>query len=357
MFVQLRWAIVIIMISVTSQVTATTLLKLDTVYGPLVIEDPLIAELIQSTPFQRLKAINQYGVVNYLVPTESYSRYDHSVGVYLILKQIGASREEQVAGLLHDISHTVFSHVGDYVFQDQYPASSYQDDIHIWYLKESGIEAILKKYNLTAEQVNHKNPEFVALDQKLPALCADRIEYNLQGGLLRGLITQEEFEACYKDLQFKNGHWKMSNPIWAAKLGMCSLIMTETLWGASWEVLAYRWAAEALRRSFEIQLLSFYEFHFSTDDAVWKKLSESEDPIISDRMWKMRHVMELYQLVPPGEEDLLIKTKFRGVNPIIATPEGDLPLTSLDPVYALEYERVRALMKEGWHIRLLFIHK
>ena len=326
--------------------------QLETIYGKVVVDHPLIAELIESSAFQRLKHINQYGVVNYITPTERYTRYDHSIGVYLLLKEYGATLEEQVAGLLHDVSHTVFSHVGDYVFQENYPGNSYQDDIHIWYLKESGIDEILGKYRLNAELIDHKLPHFKMLEQNLPFLCADRIEYNLQGGLKRGLISQQDFAEIRSSLHYKNDVWFFDHFSPALNLGRCSLIMTETLWGAAWESLCYQWAADALRRAFELELVSFYEFHFSTDDLVWKTLSTSSDPVIIEIIKKMHQVHELFELTADGQEDFLIKQKFRGINPLIQTEQGLKPLTALDQTYKSEFDRVKRLMGKGWSVRL-----
>lgn len=328
-------------------------LELDTVYGSVSVEDPLVVELIESPAFQRLKQINQYGVVNYIVPTENYSRFEHSLGVYLLLQKAFVSRSEQIAGLLHDVSHTVFSHVGDYVFQDTPGGNAYQDDIHVWYLKESGLDLILKKHGLSAEEVDHKHPLFVALDQKLPQLCADRIEYNLQGGLLRGLISKEEFHQILRDLHYQNGVWFFNSAESGAKLGRCSLIMTETLWGAPWEALAYRWAADALRRAFQIDLVSFDEFHFSTDDLVWNRLVHSPDPVIQNSINKMLKVKTLFNLTEIGEEDLLLKLIFRGVDPQIQTPKGLKPLTQIDSNYANQYYLVKRTMDKGWPIKFL----
>lgn len=36
----------------------------------------------------------------------------------LLNRQLDASMEEQIVALLHDVSHTAFSHVIDYVFDD-----------------------------------------------------------------------------------------------------------------------------------------------------------------------------------------------------------------------------------------------
>ncbi len=74
----------------------------------------------------------------------------------------GASLDEQIAGLLHDVSHTVFSHVGDFVFNFESKKDAYQDSCHEWFLKKYGIEEILSKHGFTVDQVLHKSGKFLA---------------------------------------------------------------------------------------------------------------------------------------------------------------------------------------------------
>lgn len=326
---------------------------ISTLYGDYTLTHPVLLELINCEPFKRLKSIHQYGVVKFIQPTEEYSRFDHSLGVFLLLNKAAVSLEEQISGLLHDVSHTVFSHVGDYVFEERYPGSSYQDDIHLWYLEESGISDILKKHGFKAEDIYHKQEKFKALDQPLPKLCADRIEYNLQGGLLRGLITKQEFHAINEDLEFEAGEWSLSDQAMAKKLAMASLIMTETLWAAPWEALSYKFAAEALRESFETKEVTFDEFHFSTDEIVWNKLLNSKTPEIMELMDKVVHIHDRYELVEKGKEDFILKLKFRGINPKVRTDGAKIALTKLDEEFALEFNRVKEVIKKGWSIRLL----
>lgn len=86
----------------------------DRLYNEITVDDPIIESLINTKPFQRLKEINQYGGVNFFFPDRyQVSRYQHSLGVYHVLKGIGADLDVQVAGLLHDIGHTAFSHMYD----------------------------------------------------------------------------------------------------------------------------------------------------------------------------------------------------------------------------------------------------
>ncbi len=122
---------------------------IETFYGTIEVSEPVLLEIIESKPMQRLKGVHQYGISYYTTHREEYNRFDHSVGVFAILRLKGASLHEQIAGLLHDVSHTVFSHAGDYVYNPTTPQESYQDDIHSWFLQKYGIGEILKKHGVT----------------------------------------------------------------------------------------------------------------------------------------------------------------------------------------------------------------
>ncbi|MGC8537910.1 MAG: HD domain-containing protein, partial [Candidatus Micrarchaeia archaeon] len=90
----------------------------DPVYGGFEIENEAIIDLMKSKPMERIKHISQQGIpreFNFKGAT-NHGRYEHCVGVMLLLRKLGASDEEQIAGLLHDVSHTAFSHTADMVF-------------------------------------------------------------------------------------------------------------------------------------------------------------------------------------------------------------------------------------------------
>src|SRR3989344_5458970 len=96
-------------------------------YGRYKITEAVLIDLINSKALQRLKGIHQAGAWNlHYSFKKSFTRYDHSLGVMLLLRKFGASIEEQIHGLLHDISHTAFSHVADFVFNKQ-TSQTYQD--------------------------------------------------------------------------------------------------------------------------------------------------------------------------------------------------------------------------------------
>lgn len=60
---------------------------------------PILAELIQTKPLQRLKNIHQRGA-SYLVNLNwNVTRFDHSIGAVLLIRKLGGSIEKQIAGL------------------------------------------------------------------------------------------------------------------------------------------------------------------------------------------------------------------------------------------------------------------
>jgi predicted class III extradiol MEMO1 family dioxygenase len=60
--------------------------ELDTFYGKVSFEDPLLIKLVEHKSMQRLKHINQYGLRSFAYKQHNYSRYEHSIGVFALLK-------------------------------------------------------------------------------------------------------------------------------------------------------------------------------------------------------------------------------------------------------------------------------
>jgi HD superfamily phosphohydrolase len=102
--------------------------------------------------------------------------------VFLLCRKFGATLQEQVAALLHDVSHTAFSHTGDIVF-DHEGEDAYQDAIHEWYIKQTDLYPVLQQYGMEDVITDESKDQFTILEQDLPDLCADRLEYNLDVGL------------------------------------------------------------------------------------------------------------------------------------------------------------------------------
>ena len=145
------------------------------IYGKVKIKEPVLVELIKSKPLQRLKKINQGGTQLVETELEDMTRYNHCVGVMILLKNYDASLEEQVAGLLHDVPHTAFSHMIDFALGKAHQ-QTFHEDHKERIIMESEIPKILEKYKISLRRVlDEKN--FPFQEREIPALCADRIDY------------------------------------------------------------------------------------------------------------------------------------------------------------------------------------
>lgn len=333
--------------------TQTQSITLNTLYGSLYITEPVLIALIESQPLQRLKEVYQLGIWRYSHKDDQFTRYDHSLGVFALVRIQGGTLREQIAALLHDVSHTVFSHVGAFFFvTSSKEMDEFQDNLHAWYIAKTGLADILKKHGFTVEEILPKNKEFKRLEQDLPQLCADRIDYNIRGAIWDDLITPEQAKQIINDLHFTDGTWYFTSQESARLLANASLTMTIGIWGSAENFVTGKWLAAALKRSAWLGVISKDDVYFSTDTAVWNKMLASNDPEILELLYKITHSWEYFELNETYYDEL-IKGKFRGLNPLVKTEQGYQHLLDIDQEYVEKYYAAQEIILTGWHVRMI----
>ena len=129
-----------------------------------------------------------------------YSRLDHSIGVALIIWHFTHNKAQTIAGLLHDVSTPVFSHVSDFRKGDALTQTATEEDNTSIVKSCDKLRYLLNMDGLTVEQVEdyHKYP---IADNEIPSLSADRLEYMFPSGMaLDGSWTIDEVRKCYNDV-------------------------------------------------------------------------------------------------------------------------------------------------------------
>src|SRR5919204_858535 len=168
----------------------------DALWGEIDVTEPVVAELVRSAPVQRLRGIHQAGAGHYLFPKQRRcTRFEHSLGVMGLLALLGAPLEEQVAGLLHDVPHTAFSHTVDVLFPNE--EHNYHERFHAAVVMASPIPAILENYRVPLRAALEPG-RYPQLEQPLPDLCADRIDYALRDALALGKIGRASLLAPHE---------------------------------------------------------------------------------------------------------------------------------------------------------------
>lgn len=325
--------------------------QIDTFYGPINYNSEAIHKALEHPSLLRLKEINQYGTTFYIYHPIKYTRYDHSLGVWYITQRYGASINEQLAALFHDASHTVFSHVGDFFFNHQDGKNSYQDTIHLKYLKDVNLDTTLEIFGINLNDIDHKSTNFKCLEQPIPDICADRLEYNLQGGYLDGLLTKKDIETILKDLKFKNKTWYFKSPTIAKQFAEVPLYLTQNVWSHPRNNFTYTITAKILKHAIKLGILTEKDILLSTDDIVWNILKTKGDNKIQKNIVKMFEFSNKYQLT--DEEDTKYKyfPKFRGIDPWIKTSSGLKRLTEVDEEFASRFNNAKKIFSKGFFIK------
>ena len=306
----------------------------DKIYGEIEIDSPVIVELINTTAVQRLKGINQYGVPDEFYHCKNYSRYDHSIGVFLILKKLGASEEEQIAGLLHDISHTAFSHVIDWVIGEG-DMENYQDSQHMGYISDREISRILKKYNYHPHRIlDHKN--FSLLEQEIPEVCADRLDYSLQEFALKNA------KKCFKGLIVVSGKIAFDSKENAKLFAEEFLKKSVDHWAGYEAVVRYRLFANVLKIALKEKIISFSDFK-KTDNFIIGKLLKSGNVKIKKLLTILRN--KPLKNMPLGNK--FAYKKFRHVDPLFLENGTLYRLSEVDKEFKNLMEKVREIHKKG----------
>lgn len=332
-----------------------SVLEVSTVWGKEIITDPCAIELMQSSLMKRIEEIDQSGPSVYVSTLPYFSRFDHCVGVYLLLRKAGVAAQEQIAGLLHDASHTVFSHLGDYLFGAGDGTKSYQDGIHLEYLKTyKDVVEILDRYGYSMEDMDPDKEEYTALENQLPDICADRIQYIVHTGVMLNYITTFQAAAIINAIKFENGQWFFTDPYTAYTFSHISVVCTQTLWGHPHNAFYYTVFKYILIHALQQQLISYHDMHYKTDQEIITVLQASSDQYIQRLLSYTHNPFMWYSIVGQKDSTYNWNVKCRAVNPLVKTFNGFRRLTAIDASYAKEYEEVQEWCKKGYGIKFFF---
>lgn len=301
----------------------------DALHGKVDITEPVLLDLIASDAVQRTKGISQHGITALLGITAPFSRFDHSVGVMLLVRRLGANINEQIAALLHDISHTAFSHVIDFVFND-HNEQSYHEEKKIEFVSNTDIPEILKKHNMDWQQFMDED-QFSLLEQPSPALCADRLDYFFRDLEFLNLATEKEIQTALKSLRVIDDRIVVNNAKIARWLAYTFIEVDRASWSNFREVGLYQLTAEAIKAASRCGLIIESDI-WDSDVVLWKKLQSADHPDVSQ--W--------VELITPAtrftwneqQPVFSVSTKVRSIDPSVIAENSLTTLSKMDSTFA-----------------------
>ncbi len=284
----------------------------DPVYGTVAVDHPVLQDLTETQPVQRLKHVHQSGPTPFFMDKAAVTRFQHSRGVMALLNRFDAPVEEQIAGLLHDVPHTAFSHVADFVFPNE--EHEYHEQFLEKIVYDSEIPTILDQYGFDPDRVLDDSG-FGLLERDLPDLCGDRIDYFLRD---MQVVAGKNMVQLLNALAVRDGRFVLTDPSAAEQYALQYIEADNRFWANPKEVAIYDLFADAVRRALDTGLLSENDL-FGTDNEVYTTLTEADDELIQEQLALLQNGFEIE---PDADDpDLTVSTKVRYVDPLVVTDE------------------------------------
>lgn len=301
----------------------------DIVWEHKTITDKDVIKIIKHPAIQRLKNIwiSTYGYLFEL--KRNATRYDHSIGVYLLLKHFKCSKQEQIAGLIHDVSHTALSHVSTYAFQHKYTGTEFHELQQYKFIQSSGLAALLIKLWYNPTQLLH-DKKFSLLENELPDICADRIDYALRDGLHLQILSRQQVNQVLKGLIVYNGEFVFSDVESAFIYSFNFYLLNLMFYGAATEAHFNNDFGNLVKYSVKNNIL--HEKDWFTDDVkLTNKLKQSKDKKI--KKWLTKYNNNLVVFEDREHPDVVFPKKIRIVDPKVLIDNKPTRLSELSQVY------------------------
>ena len=281
---------------------------------------------------QRLKGISMISACEHtkLIPYKFFhTRYEHSVGVALIVWNFTKDKKQTIAGLYHDISTPSFSHVVDYIHGDYEKQESTEDLTEAVIKNSKEIMNLLKRDNIVLDEVVDYHIYPIA-DNNSPRLSADRMEYTLSDGLVtQDAFSLESIERIYNDLKV------LKNEDGEDEIGFKNIeIAEEYIEGASkmWHLfsgnnennMVMQFWADILKRMADEKYITEKDLYEYSEKEIVDKIRNCADT-------KIRNAFEVFSnSTEVGRSDvevedrycICVKAKKRYTNPLVIGRDG-----------------------------------
>jgi len=318
----------------------------DPVYGEHVIGEPLLLDLLSSAAVQRLGHIHQAGASYLVRPGRDLYRLAHAIGVMLLIRRLGGSLKEQAAGLIHDVSHTAFSHVADQVFDNR--DETYHEHLFTDWVRDSDIPAVLERHKVDMDELLDAD-RWPLLEQPQPDLCADRVDYTLRDLVHVGWLTPDRVRRFLSTLTVQQGQMVVTDVNAAVWFTHQYHREVPQLFMDPRELYANTRLADAVRIALDHGLVTAADL-LRTDDELLTLLRGTGRADVNEVLDELTPALRVY--IDPVDIDLRGYSKARVVDPLVLVGDRAVRVSTLEPSIAPLHDEVKRKAREGIPLRV-----
>ncbi len=148
------------------------------------------------------------------------SRLNHSLWVALIIWHFTQDKKQTLAWLFHDVSNSVFSHVGDFLAWDKLHQNITENKTSQILKNDPVISQELQKLWISFDEIIDYSLYPIA-DNSSPQLAADRLEYTMTWWYNLWHISLNEIQEIYQNISV------LTNEFWQKELGFTNFSLAE----------------------------------------------------------------------------------------------------------------------------------
>ncbi|PTM58409.1 hypothetical protein C8J48_0992 [Desmospora activa DSM 45169] len=321
----------------------------DPLYGTVEVE-PVMAALLHTPPLQRLERVHQAGAAALLQPKWNVTRLEHSIGVMLLIRRLGGSLPEQAAALLHDVSHTAFSHLVDQVLD--HPDEDYHEKQLERVIKHPAIEEAIAPMGWKVEDLLPLE-RWSILEQPAPDLCADRIDYTLRDQYHYGGLSLHEIHAFLEMLTLVQGRIAVRSLAWAEWFVDAYYREVVHFFLDPKNVYANDRLSTVLRQAMVEGVITEDDW-MKTDQKLLQQVKDRGGEALLRDLSEIRPGIRLQISHPDDNWDIHFKQKVRWVDPLVISKNGDIVRASqLSTKIRNQTQEAIERMKAGVYVRIV----
>lgn len=311
-----------------------------------------LREAAVSAPMRRLKSVGMHCGCEYTsFPTyaglESYTRFDHSLGVGLIVWHFTENKAQALAGLLHDVATPAFAHVIDFLRGDHMTQESTESGTTQIIDRSGELQEILARHGLTTYDVcdYHRYP---IADNDSPKLSADRLEYTLGNLVNFGFCTKDEIKSFYDDLtvginEYQQEEIMFQTPSVALDFAKGALKCSH-IYVSDADRFTMQALADLLKEALQDEVLAEQDFYLTEPELI-QKLTGNE--VYAEKWRRYCSYKELRTAARPDFSGkwLRVSAKKRYIDPFI---QGCGRVSRVYPEHSEKIEAFKAASQDIW---------
>lgn len=300
--------------------------------------DPIAYEIIQTPEFIRLQGIKQAGITG-LFTNRSYDRAEHSIGVYLLLKYLGANLEQCVGGLLHDIYHTNFSHTTDELFCGESQESFHEKNKFVFFDRCcKNITKILNRYFPSLDTRYFLDGENL-LVTKNKSFGADMLDYFIRDGFYEGILSNEWVEELLGKIKLVDGRIILDDITMARDFFNKTIYINDNVYMSPFSRGQYKIFINVLKIALQtnIVMADMIIYGYDSDISIYNRIKKYGNAQIQELIELLETTTD-YSFSDRGENSLKktnskITRKLRFLNPLCPHKNSNdqlIPISEID---------------------------